>query len=174
MFRFLIDVQGMLEDLSAAMAWLSTVTVRLLRPGEASEQSPTPDAPALSPTGEGPEGGGRRRLNHVGRSGDGAVAIWRREGDEGRLVVDLRLQDEQAVKSVVEAVSAFHVASPAQHGGDQEDGRALASIRLTAVLFSQGINGLQTITNLVFMPSLQVAINQESMLVSEDEWWQCG
>lgn len=155
--------QGMLEDLSAAATWLSTISVRLLTRTSASASASA-------------EGGEEEVV--VGRCED--ISVWRRRG-EGALVVDLWLSERDATL-VASTMAKYRIQVRDVEGGERmlrrsgsnlsqpsqalegEEGEVVGVLSLTGVLVSQGINVLQSLSNLVWNPS-SLHINDEALAV---------
>jgi hypothetical protein len=155
--------QGMLEDLSAAATWLSTISVRLLTRTSASASASA-------------EGGEEEVV--VGRCED--ISVWRRRG-EGALVVDLWLSERDAAL-VASTMAKYRIQVRDVEGGERmlrrsgsnvsqpslalegEEGEVVGVLSLTGVLVSQGINVLQSLSNLVWNPS-SLHINDEALAV---------
>lgn len=149
------DELGMIEDLVVATEWLSTLTCRFIvrrdkTKRELNEEASLPSSMCRVMPSEDGQRHFRQRQWRVQRSSHG----------NGTLVADFIIEGE--VADLIERLAGNH---QSQTGPiEVEDGfRIVATTRVEAVLFSQGINEWQTVANNLGAASLQAEVNAESI-----------
>lgn len=174
------DELGMLEDLDCAALWLSVVSVRLVVEQETRASPPKESEPV------DPQNQCKYTKAHISRNScqkeDGSrIPVGRsedlkiRRGKNGGIVVDVALSAgeaavvEQLMKSVAACPDPSGVGevpkAEVTYGVDEVQPSVLCTTSLFGVVFSQGVNEMQTLVNMSGAESVhrQVEINHESI-----------
>jgi hypothetical protein len=162
---------GMIQDMAVACKWLSSTTVRLLAPREGQGQpeghgvgsgEKSPDIIDTSP--RAPETRDPTTVP-VGRCEN--IAIWRRGQASNGLIVDWTLTEPQAglIRHLRTQLHIPREVIRAGQGYDPSEGECLGTFQLVGVVFTQGINERQTLSNLMGDQQLQQDLNEENLKV---------
>jgi inositol polyphosphate-4-phosphatase len=145
------DERGMLEDLTVAVEWLSTCSIRFVRKAQ---------------QGGGRGGGAAVDLSGVETHSPSRPCVWaRRLSVSGLIVVDLEVDDAvgDVLKWAMATSGSGAFAKDSQDVG-ASDGNwvVLAQVSLIGVVFQQGINEQQAVSNAIGNAAhlLQASINE--------------
>ena len=167
---------GMLEDMSCAIQWLNTVYFRLILPirDKFSKQNDNNMEGDHSSSRSAKKKKKRKKKKRKQANVGYCKGIYCKRNREGKIIIDICITNPKIVSLLTLAIGACY--SPEIQLENEiesakcEYGNILAIIPLTAVLFSQGVNEMQTLANLSLSgeTDLQYRINSENMRRLED------